>query len=262
MNPDERIAALEGEVKALKGKPRDGWDKFSTLSAALIPLSIAAVGGYYTYSSEQSRSEMTKAQATSAEATRQSEARQALLRVEAEAKQAQLRSEVDLKIKQAELVSKFFDALTGQDERRRELAVKSLLVAAPDYGPVLVRAVSETSSTPKAAVSFAVSALDQRRDFLIRQLFSEEPQLRKDAYNQLVSSWSADESLVTRLVGYGTENISNSNGVFNAVVLLSHLQKDVILKQREAILSFAKLAEKNGAKTQERVSILRDRLGK
>jgi hypothetical protein len=249
MTLDERIAALEGDISKFKDTSKDKWDKFGVLCSALIPLSIAAVGGYYSYTSENSKTEQAKYQAKLSEESKQ-----------IELQQAQIRAIAESKIRQAELVSKFFDALTGQDDKRREFAVNALLVAAPDYGPVLVRTVSEAAPTPKAA-NFAASALNQRRDLLVRQLYGEDAQLRKDAYNQLVNSWSSDLSLVEELVRYGTENKSNVNGVYNAIVLLSHLQRDTIVKRREAILTFAKLAEANGEKTAERVAILRGRLG-
>ena len=249
MSLEDRVAALEEDVKKLKDKSKDKWDKFGLLTSALIPLSIAAVGGYYTYSSEQSKTAQAKLQSNLAEETKRLELEQVRLRATAESK-----------IKQAELVSKFFDALTGQDEKKREFAVDSLLVAAPDYGPVLVRVSSKNAPTSRAA-SYATAALNERRDLLVRQLFGEDADLRRDAYSQLVSSWSSDPSLVSELVRYGTENRNNANGVFNAVVLLSHLQRDTILKRKEAILEFAAIAERNGDKTAERVAVLRARLG-
>lgn len=230
MTPEDRVAALEEEVRKLKDKSKDKWDKFGLVTSALIPLSIAAVGGHYTYESEQSKTALATIQSNLAEESK---------RLELE--QARVRANADSKIKQAELVSRFFEALTGQDDKRREFAVDALLVAAPDYGPVLVRVSSQNAPTTDAA-SYATIALEERRDLLVRQLFGEDADLRRDAYSQLVSSWSNDPSLVSELLRYGTENRRNLDGVFNAVVLLSHLQRDTILSKKEAILEFASIA--------------------
>ena len=73
MTQEERIAALEGEVRRLKDKPRDKWDKFSAVTAALIPLSIASVGGYYTYQSESTKTKLARIDAQTAEQTRKSD---------------------------------------------------------------------------------------------------------------------------------------------------------------------------------------------
>ena len=248
MTLDEKIASIESDLTKLKDKSKDKWDKFSLASSALIPLAIAAVGGFYTYWSENTKTELAKIQFVTNQENKK-----------AEAEQAKLHADGESKIKQAELVSKFFDALTGPDDKKREFAVNSLLVAAPDYGPILVRVVAQTAATPKAA-NYATSALDQRRDLLIRQMFGEDADQRKDAYGQLMASWSSDISLIDALISYSTENIKNTNGVFNSVVLLSHMQKDTIVKNEKEILAFAKLAEANGPKTAERVIILRSRV--
>lgn len=62
------------------------------------------------------------------------------------------------------------------------------------------------------------------------------------------------------VIAYGTENKSNANGVYNAFVLLSHMQRDTILTKKPEIIAFTKLVEGNGSKTAERASILRTRL--
>lgn len=230
MTVDERVTKLEEEVRRLHEKQKDGWDKFGVVTAALIPLTIAGVGGAYSFWSQKAATEV-----------------------------AQIRAESESKIKQAELVSKFFEPLTGSDEKKKKFAVDSLMVAAPDYGPVLVRVIAKNTETPVAA-AYAKTALNERRDTLIRQMFGDDADKRKDAYQKLLASWSGDESLIPAIISYGSDNKTNANGIYNTLVLLSHMQRDTIQKRKDEILAFASAVESNGPKTKERVDILRKRL--
>jgi uncharacterized protein YllA (UPF0747 family) len=117
MSVEDRVSVLEKEIQQIKESKRDVWDKISTVASMLVPLAIAGVGGVYTYVSQSEKEVVARIQAAS-----------------------------DSKIKQAELVSKFFEPLTGPEGRKKEIAIESLLVAAPDYGPVLVRLISKPST--------------------------------------------------------------------------------------------------------------------
>lgn len=232
MTNEERLTEIEDELRELKGKRKDNWDKLAITSSVLIPLAIAAVGGTYSYFSQRSDTQIAIVQAAA-----------------------------ESKLKQAELVSKFFEPLTGSDPYRRELAVQSLLIAAKDYGPILVRNAYETAPTEEAA-SYAKNALNERRDTIIREMFDTDPESRKEAYTQLLASWGSDESLIEALISYGSANQSNANGIYNTLVLLSHMNVDVIKTKTDNILAFAKLVENNGPKTKKRVNVLRERLKK
>lgn len=229
MTVDERIAKLEAEVSRLKDKGKDGWDRFSIFMSALVPLAIAGVGGSYSYFSQKAETEI-----------------------------AEIRSQAESRIKQAELVSKYFEPLTGTNEKKRQFAVDSLLVAAPDYGPVLVRVVAETA--PAAAAAYATSALSGRRDVLIRQMFGDDPSQRKNAYEQLLSAWGDDDSLVTAVITHGLSDRTNGNGIYNALVLLSHMQRETIRKKKAEILEFSRAIEDSGPKIKQRADVLRSRL--
>lgn len=230
----ERIAALEEEVAQLRKKKRDAWDKFTAVSAALIPLTIAGVGWWYSFSMKKTEIDV-----------------------------AEIRAAADSKIKQAELVSKFFDPLTGDDVKKQNFAVDSLMVAAPDYGPILVKAVEKgkaATGTPPGDRSHARAALDKKRDALITQMFADEPGQRLRAYEQLVETWDDDESLIPAVIEYGLRNRSNGNGIYNSLVLLSHMQRETIQKRKADILKFVTEVEGGGPKIKERADKLRSRL--
>jgi len=224
MTVDERIEELEKEVRRLKERRKDSWDKFGVIAAALIPLAIAGVGGSYSYWSQKAETEV-----------------------------AQIRADAESKIKQAELVSKFFEPLTGLDEGKKKFAVDSLLVAAPDYGPILIRIVAKNSK-------YAMTALTERRDVLIRQMFGEDSDQRKAAYQKLVASWGSDESLIPAIIKYGSDHRTNANGIYNTLVLLSGMPLEITRKHKDEILTFASTVESNGQKTKERADILRAQL--
>jgi hypothetical protein len=226
MNEQERIAKLEDQVRKLNEKGKDHWDRFGVLASALIPLAIAAVGWKYSNASTET---------------------------------AELRAAAESKLKQAELVSKFFDPLTGADEIKRQFAVDSLLVAAPDYGPVLVRVLADRTDAPKDA-EYARNKLDERRDALIRQLFSDTPSQRVRAYEQLLESWASDVTLVDALTAYGSAHKSNGDGIYNSLVLLSHMQRDTIQKKRDEITRFVDEVENSGPKIRDRAATLRSRV--
>ena len=241
MTPDERITKLEPEISNLNDRRKDRWDKFGIFCQALLPIALAGVGGYYSYISQRATTEIAQIQATAESQLRQAE------RV------------AESKIKQAELVLKFFEPLMGNDKKRSELAIQSLLVAAPNYGPVLVRVVAADTNAP-AEAAYATGALRERRDLLIRQMFSNEGNQRADAYQQLLASWGNDESLIEAVIAHGSNNTSNLNGIYNTLVLLSHMQRDTIQKRKPEITAFTELVEGKGEKIRQRAEVLRSRL--
>jgi hypothetical protein len=103
--------------------------------------------------------------------------------------------------------------------------------------------------------------LDQKRDALIPQLFSNESRQRLRAYEQLIETWNDDEGLIPALIGYGLDNKSNGNGIYNALVLLSHMQLATIQKRKADILKFVSEVEGGGPKIKDRADKLRSRLG-
>jgi hypothetical protein len=230
----ERIAALEEEVAQLKEKKRDGWDKFATITSALIPLTIAAVGWWYSDSMKRTETEV-----------------------------AEIRAAADSRIKQAEVIAKFFDPLTDDTNvKRQNFAIDSVMVAAPDYGPILVKAVERakvTTAQPGEA-SHERTALDKKRDALVPQLFSNDAKQRLRAYEQLMETWDDDAGLIPVLIEHALANKSNDNGIYNSLVLLGHMERETIQKHKADILEFVAKVEGGGPKIKERADKLRLRL--
>ncbi|MDT3487535.1 hypothetical protein [Stenotrophomonas maltophilia] len=229
---DQRLAALEGQVAALGRGKKDGWDVVSIVAAVAVPVSIAILT-YFTHGAT---------------------IRATAVREEAEQNRLRAQQHADSKLQQGELVLKFFEPLMGNDPKRSELAVQSLLVAAPDYGPMLVRVVA---SNPSPNADYAKQALVERRDSLMREMFSDDAAKRIDAYGQLLSSWRSDEAMVAALVEYAMTNRSNPNGTYNALLLLNQVDRHTAIAKKHEIIELTNAVESDGSKIHKLAAALR-----
>ncbi|MDJ0615492.1 MAG: hypothetical protein QNJ63_01895 [Calothrix sp. MO_192.B10] len=234
---EDRLAEIEAKLKKHELEKKDGWDKFKIVSTALIPLAIAFAGNGY------------------AKAMKEAEIRSQQIIADGQLEVAH----TNTKIAQARTVASFFEALLSKDPARRTLAVKAVLIALPVEGPRLVQVV-ETTDKNKQVRAVASAALANRRATLIQELFSDSSSTRKNAYEALLASWGSDSSLVLELIEYGRDNSSNLNGIYNTLVLLSHMSRDALRPHVAEIEKFSREVEGNGVKTKERAEKLRSRL--
>ena len=250
MTVEERLSEIEATLKAIQQKPKDPWEKLSIVFSALIPFAIAYAGWHF--SREMKVAEIESAEATAA----------ARVQLEQVISDGQLSvAQVGSKVQQAGLVHQYLEELLSRDPARRKLALEAVLIALPEDGPRLARVVAQ--SEPQADVRAAASsALTQRRSQLIRQLYDESPTTRRNAAQALLSGWPSDPGLIEELVPYATENLTNLNGTYNALVVLAQMQQDTIIQRKQQILDFAKIAEPKGDRIAARVAILRDRLNR
>ena len=89
---------------------------------------------------------------------------------------------------------------------------------------------------------------------LIKQLFSSSKSLRVDAYNDLIAHYSSSSDLVCTILKYANQRMDkqdqhmdkqDQDGIFNAVVLLTKLDRQVLQPESQAIRSFAERVPKN-----------------
>jgi hypothetical protein len=98
---------------------------------------------------------------------------------------------------------------------------------------------------------------------LIEELFSSQSAVRIKAYESLLSQYGKNTDLVPALLDYSNTNMSNENGVYNALVLLSHLNYSALPgTDLNKIRAFAVKAADNGERTKERSLKLLARLPK
>lgn len=95
---------------------------------------------------------------------------------------------------------------------------------------------------------------------LIAGLFDSTASVRGRAYEDLMQLYSKDPGLVPSLISYGQENINNKNGVYNALVVLSHVDLKKIGADLGAVRNFAEASRRNGDKTSDRANKLLSRI--
>jgi hypothetical protein len=95
----------------------------------------------------------------------------------------------------------------------------------------------------------------------IEELFAPKASVRGAAYNQLMKYYANSPDLVPSLLKYANNHLDNANGIYNTLVVFSHLNYNKV--PQEALLSIRSFAEQtrnNGSKTADRVTKLLKRL--
>lgn len=192
----ESICRLQEDVRHLKGKQKDGWDKFQIIAALLIPASIALVGFLVSNASKE-------AEIRSSENI---------------AKGQRDASNAQLKISQAELVNSFLSALLSPEAQTRKLAVEAILIALPKNGPRLVEIIAASDPDPKVK-DFASGLLGQRE--LILKIFSLDHTESDKARDAFIASGRSTTSALVSLAQATIGNKSNTHGVANALTILT-----------------------------------------
>jgi hypothetical protein len=228
-----RLALLESE----KDKGKDKWDIFNIIASLLIPASIAFSGYYFSNAMKQAEIDSSEALA----------ARQAQIAI------------INAKVGQAELISEFLEPLTGENEQKKRVAIRGILIALPEDGPQIVNAVSE--SDPNAEIQeYARSELDLQREQLIRRAFDDEKPVRIAATTDLIRGWSRDVKLVPDLIAYANQHLSHKSGVINTLVILQNVDINSLRGHHEAVLAFTERVRPNGPQTAEHADKVKARL--
>jgi len=233
---------MDAEIKERFEKPdkkpdvkqKDFWDKIQALTGILIPISIAAVGWYYTSENNKSQLEIQR------------------LNNENQFQIALVNSNVG----QSELIKDFIQYLTSKDTASRNIAIEAILYAAPTPGKKIVEVLSKTGD--KQTSLFATDALASKRTDLIGNLFSDQKQIRLIAANEIISNWLNDNQFLTELLNKTKECIisneasSNcSDGVFNSFAVLPSFSKQLLLANKSTIVSIANQIALGNTKTKK-----------
>lgn len=97
-------------------------------------------------------------------------------------------------------------------------------------------------------------------DSVIEKLFSPTASVRGAAYDELMARFSNSSDLVPKLINYAEGHMDNQNGVYNALVVLSHLDHRKLQSDLAAIRVFANQARAIGPRTSERSDKVLERL--
>ncbi len=236
--------------KLEKPKKKDFWDKLSTIGVpALLTVVVSAVGLFQSHKLNEQKNEITNLK-------------------------AQLEFQVDsdgVKIKQAETIKQYFDDLIHQDEIRRKIAMEAVRIILPAESSARIFRVLEQRGNEQERKD-ATLASNNLRKSNIASLYSDSAAERKSAYNALIQSWSNDDDLVDEVIAQYDEFkdargrlVSENgfeNGLYNSLVLLSHLKPVVLKRKATTIREFADGLNNIGPKTEGRKKTLLDRVSR
>lgn len=135
-------------------KTKDAWDRAGALAPLITPIVVAAIGGWFTYNfnqNERARREM--------EFKAQQESRVREVEV------SRANQEQQHKIRELEVVEKFFSHLTGSDRLRQRAAVVAIATLARPELATKLAALIDSEGTREGAevVNASVSSSDATR---------------------------------------------------------------------------------------------------
>jgi hypothetical protein len=129
----------------------------------------------------------------------------------------------------------------------------------------LLEASSAALPSPSAldGRSNAVQQLENSsRTQLIEQLFDPSAAVRVKAYGGLLPRYKDDATLVPEVLKVAQENPQNANGIYNALVVLSHMNATSLGPYSKEIAAFAEASQSLGPRVSERARTLLGRLPK
>jgi hypothetical protein len=167
--------------------------------------------------------------------------------------------EVSVRVAQANIIPPLIDGLLSSDPQRRRLATSAILIALPEDGPRLVRELG-AQATDAEVRSYATTALKNRKEQLVTDLYAPEAATRTTAARALVQGWNNDPDLAKHLVDYADANKGNKDGVYNSVVVLGSLSKTALDPHKQNVESFLQSAAQQGTNTAAQVERVKSKL--
>lgn len=215
-------------------KQKDIWDKMQAFTTILIPVTIAAIGWYYTNQNSKSQLEAQKLNNDN---------------------QFQI-ALVNSSVGQSELIRDFMQHLTSKDTAARNIAIEAILYAAPTPGKKIVEVLSRTGDKQTRLV--AIDALSNKRTDLVSNLFSDQKQIRLIAANEITSNWTNDLPILSELLKRVKDCIANndsspncSDGVYNSFAVLPSFSGSLLKGNKSTILALANAIPSSNAKTKK-----------
>jgi hypothetical protein len=245
MSPD--TAAAVAPQTRLAQESVEALRRASLISIAMLAVGLATVAATSLYSvsrlrklQEQVTAKQAEIQGTEAEAQRLADRKRALedsvRTLEARAAQA------SAGLQQV--------ATASSSPVAREAAQTAIETLNADQTvPVVRYTVPNRVPPPSADLSRAIAGL-----------FSDQAPVRLRAYDAIMAKNAHDPALVPALLEYARAHRDNLNGIYNTLVVFSHLDRGFIAGYREPVLAFAAEVEGSGARIAERVRVLRRRM--
>jgi hypothetical protein len=163
----------------------------------------------------------------------------------AEARLATVKTETDEALRKLESVDRPGSLERRGDPQAVESAVDNLLAASAAAAP------ARPATIPPDR--------ENRRN-IIRQLFDPSGAVRVRAYGALLPFYANDSTLVPEILAVAREYPRNANGIYNALVVLSHMNAASLRPHRAEIIAFAEEAQHMGPRVAERARTLSRRV--
>ncbi len=239
---EDRLDKLDMGGAGARAGRKDGWDKAqiaAQLAASLLlPVALAAAGFHFSgaladaqIASEERRE---KASITIAESS--------------------------VRVSQAELVATFMRSLLSADAPERELAIRAVLIALPEWGPQLVEAIGAASRDPQTR-AVAAAAINERREELVEEVYAGDEAVQQEAASRLVAGFRQDPKLIDA-IARGAERHGDAGGASSATVVLQALPADKLQAKEAAVRKVTELAKQGDARAVERAAQIDQKLRK
>lgn len=99
------------------------------------------------------------------------------------------------------------------------------------------------------------------RRAVVEKLFDKDPSVRIKAYDDLLPRYAKDPSLAAEVIQVAAKYPDNQNGIYNALVVLSHMNADRLKPHRSDIIAFARNSQREDRpRIKERANILLRRI--
>lgn len=221
------------------------------MSALLLLAGVAAVAGSVYYSATRLASMREELVALTAQTDALAERKAQLLDAN---RQSEAKLEETTRALQAAETALAAIETRGLSPQARE-ELKAAAANVDSAGKALAaskEALQSTASTPSIPNIGLTEA--------INGLFAPKAADRVQAYNVLIEKHASDPQLIPELITHARNNPKNQDGVYNALVTLSHLQKAELKPYVPEIKEFATSVASNGNRTKERADKLIARL--
>ena len=159
------------------------------------------------------------------------------------------------------------DEIVADTERAREklLAAQRPTASAAQRETALAAAADDLTSAYIVGRSAQIGSASSRtpRAELIAQLYSRDANERLRAYGALVETSRRDTTIVPELLRFAADPKAGSdraNGIYNTLVLLSHLDADTLVPHADEVRRFANQTRSLGPRTEARADRLTGRL--
>lgn len=212
------------------------WEKANVFLAVLTPLAIAGAGYYLSETANERAMDLSRQQAAIAQANADREDRRERLA----------------------LIPTFIDALTGDDQKKKELAIKTIRSILPDDGPTLLVGLEGEQTAALSLESRAV--IDSAALSLANDIFSQSFRKRDRAYMAMASGAIHNDAVVSSLLSNIKANPRNEDGVVNALRLLNALPPESLTPFTVGLRETLPLVSSNGDVTNALTTAIEEKL--